>query len=221
MAEPLNETDVITILSTSGRPTLITGSSIQMPVQIQSSIATVPVNVVGGSITVGTVSVVVDVATVSDILTGTIATVQSVGGTVSVDVVGGTVSTNVLGTPLVEVTGVATVAGTVEANVLGTPPVSVQGIATVSQQAVSYSYQQTGLATIKATAGTLYDVILTGEAGLTAAAGTAVLLNGTGTIAVLAVPSGDMRQARFGPGVGFGTLIASIIGTVDLTVVYQ
>ena len=207
MAQPLSEATVITILSTSGRPTLITGSSIQMPVQIQSSIATVPVNVVGGSITVGTVSVVVDVATVSDILTGTIATVQSVGGTVSVDVVGGTASVNVLGTPPVSITG--------------TPSVTVQGIATVSQQAVSYSYQQTGLATIKATAGTLYDVILTGEAGLTAAAGTAVLLNGTGTIAVLAVPSGDMRQARFGPGVGFGTLIASIIGTVDLTVVYQ
>jgi hypothetical protein len=207
MAQPLSEATVITILSTSGRPTLITGSSIQMPVQIQSSIATVPVNVVGGSITVGTVSVVVDVATVSDILTGTIATVQSVGGTVSVDVVGGTASVNVLGTPPVSITG--------------TPSVTVQGIATVSQQAVSYSYQQTGLATIKATAGALYEAILTGEAGLTAAAGTVVLLNGTGTIAVLAVPSGDMRQARFGPGVSFGTLIASIIGTVDLTVVYR
>ena len=194
MAEPLNETDVITILSTSGRPTLITGSSIQMPVQIQSSIATVPVNVVAGT------------------LSATIA---------------GTADVTIIGTPSVSVAGIAsvTVVGTpsVNATIVGTPSVnaSVIGTPTVIQAQALYFYTQTGLATIKATAGTLYEAILTGEAGLTAAAGTAVLLNGTGTIAVLAVPSGDMRQARFGPGVSFGTLIASIIGTVDLTVVYQ
>ena len=219
----LSETQVITILSTSGRAILITGSSIQMPVQIQSAIATVPVNVTGGSISVGTVSVVVDVATVSDILTGTIATVQSVGGTVSVDIVGGTVSVNVLATPTVTVAGTPTVSATI----LATPTVTVAGTAsvnatvigtpTVTQQAASYSFVQTGVATIKATAGTLYMAVMGGIG----TAGTVILLNNLATIAVLPMTVNDTRQASFSPGVAFGTLIASIIGTVDLTVVYQ
>ena len=31
----------------------------------------------------------------------------------------------------------------------------------------------------------------------------------------------DTRQAPFGPDVAFGTLIATVVGTVNLTVVYQ
>ena len=217
----LSETQVITILSTSGRAILITGSSIQMPVQIQSAIATVPVNVTGGSISVGTVSVVVDVATVSDILTGTIATVQSVGGTVSVDIVGGTVSVNVLATPTVTVAGTPTVSasisGTPTVTVAGTADVTVIGTPTVTQQSASFSFVQTGVATIKATAGTLYQAVMGGIG----TAGTVILLNNLATIAVLPMTVNDTRQASFSPGVTFGTLIASIIGTVDLTVVYQ
>lgn len=194
MTTPLSEATVITILSTSGRPTLITGSSIQMPVQIQSSIATVPVDVVSGT------------------LSATIA---------------GTADVTVIGTPTVSVAGIASVSvvGTpsVNATIVGTPTVdaTIIGTPTVTQAQASYFYAQTGLATIKATAGTLFSAVLTGEAGILAAAGTAVLLNATGTIAVLAVPAGQTVSAQFGPGVGFGTLIASIIGTVDLTVVYR
>ena len=196
MAAPLTEATVITILSTSGRPILITGSAIQLPVQIQSSLATVPVFIASGSVS---------------------AVLQGIG---SVSIVGTpTVSASILGTPTVT----ASIPGTPTVSVIGTPTVSasILGTPTVSQQPVSYAYTQTGVATIKATAGTLYEAIITGEAGLVAAAGTAVLLNSIGTIAVLAVPAGDMRQASFSPGVSFGTLIASIIGTVDLTVAYQ
>ena len=164
-----------------------------------------PVNVTGGSISVGTVSVVVDVATVSDIVTGTIATVQSVGGTVSVDIVGGTVSVDVLGTPTVTVAGTPSV----NATVIGTP--------TVTQQSASFSFVQTGLATIKATAGTLHQAIMGGIG----TAGTVILLNNLATIAVLPMTVNDTRQASFSPGVAFGTLIATVVGTVNLTVVYQ
>ena len=116
------------------------------------------------------------------------------------------------------VTNVATVMGTVDVgNFPATQDVTVTSIATVTQQAVSYAFVQTGIATIKATAGTLYQAVMAGVA----TAGTVILLNSVATIAVIVMVANDTRQAPFGPGVAFGTLIATVVGTVNLTVVYQ
>ena len=123
----------------------------------------------------------------------------------------------------VYITNTATVIATLEVSTVdvgnfpATQDVSVTSIATVTQQAVSYAFVQTGIATIKATAGTLYQVVMAGVA----TAGTVTLLNSTATIAVVVMVANDTRQASFGPGVAFGTLIATVVGTVNLTVVYQ
>ena len=123
----------------------------------------------------------------------------------------------------VYVTNTATVVATLEVSTVdignfpATQDVTVTSIATVTQQAVSYAFVQTGIATIKATAGTLYQAVMSGAT----TAGTVVLLNSTATIAVIVMVANDTRQAPFGPGVAFGTLIATVVGTVNLTVVYQ
>ena len=204
----LSGTQVIEILSTSGRAILITGSSIQLPIQIQSSIATVPVDVAFGTL----------VASISGIATVTVV------GTPTVTVAGTpTVSATIVGTPTVTVVGTptvsATIAGTPTVTVAGTASVNatILGTPTVTQQSASFSFVQTGLATIKATAGTLYMAVMGGLG----TAGTVILLNNLATIAVLPMTVNDTVQASFNPGVAFGTLIATVVGTVNLTVVYQ
>ena len=141
-------------------------------------------------------------------------------GTVTA-IISGTADVTVIGTPTVTVAGTAdvTVIGTptVSATIVGTPTVTVIGTPTVTQQAASYAFVQTGLATIKATAGTLHQAIMGGIG----TAGTVILLNNLATIALLPMTVNDTRQASFGPGVAFGTLIATVVGTVNLTVVYQ
>ena len=153
-----------------------------------------------------------------------------VAGTLTATI-SGTADVTVIGTPTVTVAGTAdvTVIGTptVSASIVGTPTVAVAGTAsvnatvigtpTVTQQAASYSFVQTGVATIKATAGTLYQAVMGGIG----TAGTVILLNNLATIAVLPMTVNDTRQASFSPGVAFGTLIATVVGTVNLTVVYQ
>ena len=157
-----------------------------------------------------------------DVAFGTL--VASISGIASVTVIGTpTVSATVVGTPTVTVIGTPTVS----ASIVGTPTVTVAGTAsvnatvigtpTVTQQAASYSFVQTGLATIKATAGTLYMAVMGGLG----TAGTVILLNNLATIAVLPMTVNDTVQASFSPGVAFGTLIATVVGTVNLTVVYQ
>lgn len=208
--QAISEATVITILSTSGRPTLITGSSIQMPIQIQSAIATVPVNVTAGSLNVGSITLVVDVATVSDILGGTVDVVQQVGTVGVVAAITGTVSVQVI-------------AGTVDVTVLGTPSVQVAGGTIVPQPGtVSYQYiQAAGLATVKATAGTFYGAMVAGESGLSATAATVVVLNNLSTIAVFVAPSGDARQFDVPQGgVGFATLVVNV-SSGEITVFYS
>ena len=141
------------------------------------------------------------------LITGSIATV-------SVSVTSGTIVATVSGTATVSVSNFP---ATQDVTVTSIATVSIAGTPTVTQQAVSYAFVQTGIATIKATAGTLYQAVMAGVA----TAGTVILLNSTATIAVIVMVANDTRQAPFGPGVAFGTLIATVVGTVNLTVVYQ
>ena len=97
------------------------------------------------------------------LITGSVATVP-------VSVAFGTIVATVSGTATVSVT-----------NFPATQDVTVTSIATVTQQAVSYAFVQTGIATIKATAGTLYQAVMAGVA----TAGTVILLNSAATIAYL------------------------------------
>ena len=123
----------------------------------------------------------------------------------------------VLSTPVEPILITGSVATVPVSVAFGTLVATVSGTATVTQQAVSYAFVQTGIATIKATAGTLYQAVMSGVA----TAGTVTLLNSAATVVVIVMVANDTRQVSFGPGVAFGTLIATVVGTVNLTVVYQ
>ncbi len=88
------------------------------------------------------------------------------------------------------------------------------------QSASSYVFTSVS-ATIKASPGILYLINASGESGLTAGPGTLLVLDSTSTIAVIPVAAGGFVTAPFGPGVSFGTLIGSIIGSVDATFVIR
>ncbi|MBF6555576.1 MAG: hypothetical protein IVW52_05290 [Acidimicrobiales bacterium] len=60
-----------------------------------------------------------------------------------------------------------------------------------------------------------------GGTGLVAGPGTLLVMDGSGTVVVMPVAPGGFVTASFLPGAGFGTLIASIIGTVDATFVFR
>jgi hypothetical protein len=105
------------------------------------------------------------------------------------------------------------VTGTIDA---GT--VTVAGGGTVQQRPASYKFT-TVSATVAGSAGVLYAVVAAGESGLVSGPGTLLVLDGTATVAVLPVAAGGLASPQFGPGVAFGTLIASVIGSVDATFV--
>lgn len=111
---------------------------------------------------------------------------------------------------------VVTVTGTVTATAGGSG--SLGG--TVVQAAAQYAFTNTS-AVIKSSPGTLYQVLLAGASGTVAGAGTLLVLDGSATVAVLPVAAGGFQSAPFGPGVGFGTLIASLIGSGDATFVFR
>ena len=146
--------------------------------------------------------------------------VVPVSGTLSVGSVTAIVSigtVQVVGTldALLGTVNAAIVGGTV--NVQGTVTV---GGGTVQSQPASYAFTDVS-ATIKGSAGVLYQINASGESGLVAGPGTLLAMDGAATLAVLPVAAGGFVSAPFGPGVGFGTLIASIIGDVDATFVFR
>jgi hypothetical protein len=181
-------------------PTFISGT-----VQVSG---TIPVSIQGTATITGSVQAsIVGTALVSVV---NLPATQTVAGTVSVT---GTVS----------VAGTATVAVTnfpATQNVAGT--VGISGTVPITAPTISYSFQSfAGTATIKAAAGTLFGLILTGEAGTTAVAGTLTVLNGAATIAVIAVPSAQTQPVGFSTGIVFSTsLVVVASGSVSVTFLY-
>jgi hypothetical protein len=108
---------------------------------------------------------------------------------------------------------VVPVSGTVS---LGGGTVPVAG--TVQIQPARYVFTSVS-GTVKGGPGVLYSVFASGESGLVAGAGTLLVLDGTATVAVVPVGAGGAVPVPFAPGVAFGTLIASVLGSVDATFV--
>lgn len=114
----------------------------------------------------------------------------------------------------------AAVSGTLGVGTIGTIQSAVGVVGTVQAQAASYRFL-TASGTVKASAGVLYSVLVAGETGIAGgAAGTLLVLDSAGTIAVVPVASGGFNPAQFGPGINFGSLFGSIIGSLDATFVY-
>jgi hypothetical protein len=204
-------------------------------------------NISVGTVVVGTVAIVLDTGTVGFV--GTIGSIQA--GAVTATVSGGlladvgTVGTlqaqsNIavaslvgsIGSPILIGGGTISTlqAGNVTASVSGgqlsdvgtvgtiQSPVAVVG--TVQSQSGSYVFTSVS-ATIKGSPGVLYQVNVSGESGLVSGPGTLLILDGTATVGVVPVAAGGFVSAPFTPGVGFGTLIGSVIGSVDATFVIR
>ncbi len=197
------------------------------------------VNIATVTSALGTVNVV---QTVQTIVGGTLTSL--VGGTVN-SIQGGTLAVSTIQSAIGTINTIQTITGGSIA-VTNTPSVSASGtigisagtitiISTVSSIAggtitvnvpsvVSYAYNQlNGTATVKAGVGTLYTVMASGAGALVANVGTVVVRDGTATITVLCIPSGDTRQVGFtASGVSVGTLVLVVpSGTVDVTTLYQ
>jgi len=150
-------------------------------------------NVSGGVVFAGTrILMPVAVATVLS------SALEPVSGTIVVGVTG------TIGT-IASPSGVIATVATVQSQ--------VQVVGTVVPGAGSYSFT-TVSATIKGGPGTLYAVAAAGNNAIASlSAGTLLVLDSTSTIMVAVVASGAFVSHQFGAvGVGFGTLIASIIG---------
>ena len=230
---------------------IIVGSRVILPVDIASIEPNIvipitgTVDIAGGTIEIGTVQVIVDVATINSVTTvgqiGTIlnAPLVTVTGTVTSVSSGTTIVGTILNAPLVSVEG--NITASISNNpslgtILNAPLVTIQGsLATVSQigtilhaplitvtgtiqnQSASYGFTNVS-SVIKSSPGILYGINVSGES-LTA--GTLLVMDSTATLVVIPVAAGGFESAPFAPGVGFGTLIASVIGAADATFIYR
>ena len=176
---------------------ILAGTRILIPVDIASIQPGIAIPVTG-TVNVGSIVAVIDVATINAVVdVATINSVESLG--------------TIENSPLV------TVQGAVSASL--TSPVTVAG-GTVEALPAQYAFTSVS-ATIKGSPGVLYNIAAAGESGLVAGAGTLLVLDSTSTIVVVPVAAGGVQSVPFYPGVGFGTLIGSIIGNVDATFVYR
>ena len=173
---------------------ILAGTRILLPVDIASVEPGISVPVTG-TVNVGSVNAIIDVATLNAVID--VATIQMLG--------------TIQNAPLV------TVQGSVSASL--SSPVTVAG-GTIESLAASYVFTSVS-ATIKGSPGILYQINAAGESGLVAGAGTLLVLDGSATLAVVPVASGGFESVSFYPGVGFGTLIGSIIGSTDATFVVR
>lgn len=117
------------------------------------------------------------------------------------------------------------ISGAITATILSGQLANVGTIGTilsgqVTLQPASYVFTNV-TATIKGSSGILYQINAAGESGLVAGPGTLLVLDSTATVTVIPVAAGGYVPAPFRPGVTFGTLIASIIGSVDATFVIK
>ncbi|MBF6555574.1 MAG: hypothetical protein IVW52_05280 [Acidimicrobiales bacterium] len=196
------------------------GSRIILPVAFATVLPGVVMPVSGTVTTAGSGTVVV-----GTILNAPLVTVQGTvvsQGTISVGTVTAVVqigTVNVVGTldAVLGTVSVAVVSGTVQ--IVGTLPTTVLG-GTIQSQPASYLFTSVS-ATVKGSPGVLYQVNAAGESGLVAGPGTLLVLDGVATVLVVPVAAGGFQSAPFGPGVGFGTLIGSIVGSVDATFVFR
>jgi hypothetical protein len=159
---------------------------------------------VGPTVNIG--SILSPVATGAQVAIGTIGTIQSpvaISGNVP-DV--GTVGTILSPIAVANVADVGTI-GTIQAQL---------GV-TASALPTKYVFLQAS-ATVKGGAGTLSGFIMSGALG----GGTVVMLDyGVTPIATIAIAYIGTQQTQpigFGPGVTFGTLVASLQGGIDVTV---
>ena len=207
-----------TVSTTSSGGTITVGtvpvSTILSPVSIGTVLSPIPI---AGTISVGTVTAVVDIGTLN-----VVGTLDAILGTVNVS---GTVPVSTILSPVSIGTVLSPVpVGTILAPVsIGTvlSPVGVEVVGgTVQSLASSYAFTNVS-AVVKGSPGVLYQVNAAGESGLVAGAGTLLVLDSAATVLVVPVAAGGFVSAPFGPGVNFGSLIASILGSVDATFVFH
>jgi hypothetical protein len=179
---------------------ILAGTRILIPVDVASIQPGISIPVTG-TVSVGSVNVIIDVATVNAVVD--VATIGAIASPVTI----GTIQS----APLV------TVQGAVAASL--SSPVTVAG-GTIESLAAGYVFTSVS-ATIKGSPGILYQINVAGESGLVSGPGTLLVLDSTATLAVVPVAAGGFEPVPFGPGVNFGTLIGSIIGSIDATFVVR
>jgi hypothetical protein len=204
---------------------ILAGTRILIPVDVASIQPGISIPVTG-TVSVGSVNVIIDVATVNavvDVATiGAIASPVTIGTIQSAPLVtvGGTLSASIeypVAIATIDNAPLVTVQGAVAASL--SSPVTVAG-GTIESLAAGYVFTSVS-ATIKGSPGILYQINVAGESGLVSGPGTLLVLDSTATLAVVPVAAGGFEPVPFGPGVNFGTLIGSIIGSIDATFVVR